>query len=304
MRLLLQGIITALIRPYIVRELPGWGRLSAIFLQDPSDPLWRQAPLREMRNKLTGYLMHLDISHWPDRMTFFLGRWYDLETQLFIAGVLKKGDTVIDVGANRGDFALAAAHLVGESGKVIAFEPNPAPADMLEREISANGIHNITLHRIGLGNENANLILTVPKSNSGGGTLGKSDYSAVDVYQLTVPIMIGDEVLRNERPVLMKIDVEGFECSVLEGMRGVIQKHQPIVITEVVPHFLERCGSSVQQLREIMETLGYQGFRLELRGKTWSGKGVKVSLSRLPEDRGFYDAVWINANQAKPVLSG
>lgn len=51
----------------------------------------------------------------------FLGRWYDLENQLVIDALVNPGDTVVDVGANRGMFTFAAAYQVQRSGRVISF---------------------------------------------------------------------------------------------------------------------------------------------------------------------------------------
>src|SRR5947208_1529536 len=125
-------LVIALVRPYIWHELPGWGKIYAAFIGDyKRNWLWNDFGQRAIREKHTGHLLTLDLAHWADRATFFLGRWYDLPTQLLIRDLLEPGDTVVDVGANRGNFALVASSLVGLTGKVICFEPNPTCVGIL-----------------------------------------------------------------------------------------------------------------------------------------------------------------------------
>lgn len=68
---------------------------------------------------------------------FFLGETNPLETML-MRSILKKGDSFIDVGAHMGWYALNAASIVGNSGKVIAFEPNPSCIDGFKKNIDLN----------------------------------------------------------------------------------------------------------------------------------------------------------------------
>jgi hypothetical protein len=91
------------------------------------DSLWQGAPRKQIRDKIYGTLLNLDLTTWADRTYYFLGRWYDLEMQLLLRSVVSNGETVIDVGANRGEFALVASHTVGKDGKVVCFEPNQCP---------------------------------------------------------------------------------------------------------------------------------------------------------------------------------
>ena len=106
--------------------------------------------------------MNLNLSEWPDRSAYFLGRWHDLATQLCMAKFIKSGDTVVDVGANRGMFALAASKLVGDDGRVISFEPNPDCIFALGHEVSVNSISNIEFHQYALGNSNEELCSPYP----------------------------------------------------------------------------------------------------------------------------------------------
>src|SRR5262245_43203816 len=220
-----QGTIIGLVRPYVIRELFGWGKAYAAFAGDyRRDWLWRNAPIKTIRGKLHGQIMHLDLSKWSDRSAYFLGRWYELGIQLLVSDVLKTGETVVDVGANRGMFAIIASRLVGDGGRILCFEPNPNCLKRLDQEVEANGISNIFVHRFALGDREENLVLSVPTVNSGEGTFGRSAYHLDATYQIRAQVKKGDQLLVHEKPSLIKVDVEGFECKVVGGLAQTITK--------------------------------------------------------------------------------
>jgi FkbM family methyltransferase len=288
----LQDLVIFTARPYVVRELPGWGRLFAAMVGDyERNWFWAAAPIKTIRGKRHGYLMRLDLSKWADRSAFFLGRWYDLSTQLLISDLLEAGNTVVDVGANRGMFALAASRLVGDAGKVICFEPNPNCFSVLDREIASNAISNIVVNKVGLGSREEELLLSVPGINSGEGTFGRSAYGEDAIYQVRAQVKRGDQILAEERPSLIKIDVEGFECNVLAGLSETINKHHPMILTEVVSAHLNRCGASVKKLKALMESLNYRGFLIRLHRA--QGR-YDWQLTDFDEENPLFDALWLH----------
>jgi FkbM family methyltransferase len=295
-----QNVIIATLRPYVVRELPGWGKLYRLVGDYRKDWLWAAAPAKTMRGKLHNYVMHLDLSKWADRSAYFLGRWYDLQGQLFASDVLRPGDTVVDVGANRGMFALTASHLVGKSGKVICFEPNPNCQTILERDISSNRIENITVCRFGLGDREDELTLSVPTFNSGEGTFGSPSTSDDVSYKVRARVKRGDQVLADERVSLIKIDVEGFECNVIAGLAETIKRDKPIIMTEVFPSRLAACGHSVEKLQALMKNLDYHGFTIDLSKQsgtyTWR-------LARFEAPNVVCDAVWLHPDAMRRLAA-
>jgi FkbM family methyltransferase len=238
-----------------------------------------------------GNLVELDLSNWSDRSYYFLGRWYDLEMQLLMAELVEPGETIVDVGANRGAFALAASRVVGSSGKVICFEPNPNCIKILEDEIKLNQIYNISLYQCGLAQKDDTLALTVPVINSGEGSFGRSQYE--DNLVFSVSVHRGDDILSDYEPSLIKIDVEGFETNVILGLSKTIERLSPVVITEVEPSHLERASSSVEELKSVMERLGYKGFKLALRK---SGGRYEWCLGEFDPSKGACDVIWLNAS--------
>jgi FkbM family methyltransferase len=295
LRHVLQKLLIAFGRPYIVRELPGWGMLFRYVIGDyQREAFWKGASEREIVGKMHGYRMRLQISQWSDRNTFFLGRWHELETQLLMKDVLMKGDTVADIGANRGMFTLYAAYLVGPTGKVLSFEPNPEVRSRLERELTVNDIRNVIVFGAGLSDERGTLTLTIPDHNSGEATFGaKFNSGLIAAKQIEVPVLVGDDALASQNPSLIKIDVEGFETRVIKGLRKTLAASKPVVITEVVSGHLKACDSSPEALFALFKELGYEGFHLKLSKKA---DGYEWAISKPQPSDDSYNAVWLHAN--------
>jgi hypothetical protein len=134
-------ILPFLFRPYIRRELPGWGKLFHWLKLggiNNVNPHWRSAPTYTARGKWHGYRMKLDLRDDLDRSTYFLGRYYDSNVQLLLDRLLKPGDTLLDVGANVGSTTLHGAasgsssrgklsdrRAAGDISRVKARDPTP-----------------------------------------------------------------------------------------------------------------------------------------------------------------------------------
>jgi FkbM family methyltransferase len=268
MNKLAQRAAMLVLRPYISMELPGWGRVySLVDGGYQADGDWAWLGTRWVRGKLHGYEMLLDLGHWSNRLTYFLCRLYDLPTQLVLQKYLRPGSTFIDVGGNEGALSLLASRLVGPSGKIIAFEPNPKPRAIFKATIDRNRISNVTINPIGLGDRDETLRLTAPKINSGEGSFGKSNYKPEDTEIIICEIRRGDDVLRNAKPALIKIDVEGFELSVLKGLTETIAENRPPIVMEMISGHLANCGTRPAEIASFMEGHRYRPFKIGTQRK-------------------------------------
>ena len=254
--------------------MPGWGYLYRWFVGSfERDWLWEDSGERWIRGKLHRYEMSLRIAGWSNRQTFFLERFYDLPTQLVLQQALKEGDVFIDVGANEGMMALLGSALVGNSGKVICFEPNVTPRKILEENLQRNGIMNVDVNPFGLGDRNSVHSLFVPYINTGEGSFVGNDSIACGHY-ISCDVFVGDEIINDENPRLIKIDVEGFEGRVLRGLSRTISRSKPILCIEMIEGHLARDGETPKAICEWLIEFGYDCHRMGLANR----KSLALSL--------------------------
>jgi FkbM family methyltransferase len=264
------------------------------------DPRWQDGTPQIMRGKLHGLLLELDLRTWSDRLTWFLGRYYDLGTQLLVGGLLEAGDVFVDIGANEGMISLVASLSVGQQGKVIAFEPNPLPRGIFERNLALNQISNVEVIAAGAGETAGTLDLYVANINSGGGSFalaGKGE-AGLDVVQC--PIVVADEVLAPVSPRVIKIDVEGFEPFVLKGLAQTIARARPAITIEMVGKHLARVDTTPQQLCRTIADHGYVGYLTTLSGPSTD---QRLSFAKIdPAHWRDGDALWLPEECAEAEL--
>jgi FkbM family methyltransferase len=161
------------------------------------------------------------------------GEWAQNELNFMRKYLIREGDTVIDAGSFIGTHVLAFSSIVGDTGFVYGFEPNPYSFIVLEKNIKKNNIHNAKVINIGLGarNEVLNVMDVDFEAALSLGSLklfkehdGNNPYVNVQVETL--------DSLNISRCNFMKIDVEGMEVKVLEGAEKLIKSHSPIIYAE------------------------------------------------------------------------
>jgi FkbM family methyltransferase len=137
----------------------------------------------------------------------------------FLLHVLQPGDTFVDVGANIGTYTILAAKNAG--AHVISFEPIPSTFENLQRNVTANGVNEmVDLRRYGVGDKAGTLYFT--NSIDGMNHVLRDHEIANRTDTVEVPTGTLDDLLNDKRPVLIKIDVEGFEWPVLNGAGRVL----------------------------------------------------------------------------------
>jgi len=196
------------------------------------------------------------------RNGYWCGVFFEEEVESYLLRELHAGDTVIDVGANVGHVALPAAALVGPSGMVLAFEPNPELAGLVEAAAAAQHLP-LRMHPMALGDTAGVFSLRMDPAHTGGATLRSTTDPAMHV-SVPCPVRIGDDVIGAlGGRVLLKIDVEGFELSVLRGLKNTLQRVDHAIL-EVSPEWLGSSG--VETLFSLMAEAGLSGHRLGVDG--------------------------------------
>lgn len=168
------------------------------------------------------------------RMVYFCGA-YEKYMLFFLRDYLahlhKNSVIFADIGANLGNHSLFMSQYVSQ---VHAFEPYEKVRRELEEKITVNNITNIQVHTYGLGAKNKTLPFYAPPAfNLGAGSFSKGHHKG-NHYIADLDIKIGDEVFANFGTVnIVKMDVEGFERYVLEGLKNTLKKDRPLIILEL-----------------------------------------------------------------------
>lgn len=211
---------------------------------------------------VSGMKMHIPASN----MEFFVFQEYEQETAQEFLTVLQEGDVVVDVGAHVGFYTLLGASRIGERGHVYAFEPAPGNFEILNRNISINNLKNITTIKKAVTDKSsvAQLYLYDSVGNSLFTSSTVPDSKTIRVETTSLDCFFQQNEAAVPRIRVIKIDVEGAEIAVLEGMRAIIEKAQSLsVICEVNLGALRRAGKETKELLALLQELN---FRIRLAG--------------------------------------
>ncbi|MGH2919638.1 MAG: FkbM family methyltransferase [Solirubrobacteraceae bacterium] len=142
--------------------------------------------------------------------------------------------TVYDVGANIGFFSLLAARLAGPDGAVESFEPLPAAAAGLRRHVALNDARTVSVHEVAVGAHGGRAQLMAVQEESWSHLAERGRHPDTQGV-LDVEIVTIDELVAGgmRPPGVVKIDVEGAEIDVLDGMAETIRAHSPVIICEL-----------------------------------------------------------------------
>jgi FkbM family methyltransferase len=152
--------------------------------------------------------------------------------------------TVVDLGANIGVYTLLAASLVGEQGRVYAFEPDPDNYALLVKNVEANGYHNVVCRQQAVSDRSGEAPLF---KGEYGVSHSLSTFAAVDPgLSRTVATTSLDDFFRGQGwpPVdFIKMNIEGWECFVIRGMKGVLDRSGNLkMMLEFYPDIISKMG--------------------------------------------------------------
>jgi FkbM family methyltransferase len=212
----------------------------------------------------------LDLNEGIDFALYLFGR-FEPETVRAYRPTVKPGDVVLDIGANVGSHVLFLAEAAGPTGKVIAFEPTAYAYKKLQANISLNPVlaRTITAEQVMLVDGQAT---AVPAAIYSSWPLA-APTEAQHPKHLGVPMntagarhMTLDDYLEGigSPPVrFIKMDVDGYECTVLRGAHKTLRRDKPVLLMEMMPYGLAEAGGSLEELLDLLGAAGYRPFRLD-----------------------------------------
>ena len=162
-----------------------------------------------------------------------LGQRFEPQTVRLLSTLFSPESVVLDIGANIGCTSI----LFGQRARrVVAFEPSPSTFAFLRTNVTRSGLANVELRNHALGATPGRSQLTFAETNRAGGFVSPGTPTSVGHVTEEISVMRLDDVVASlslDAIDLIKIDVEGFELSVLEGGRATIGRFQPIVALEL-----------------------------------------------------------------------
>jgi FkbM family methyltransferase len=169
---------------------------------------------------------------------------------------VRPGATVIDVGANIGYNTVHAAQLAGAHGRVVAVEPTPDNLHVLRHNVAAAKLENVVVAPVAVGRSAGTRELFVRGSVSAVNSLFPQSCYAEVTQVLRVPVVRLDDLVEGEAAVV-KIDVEGGELDVLEGMPRLLRAARVALIVEWHPLLQQLAGYEPDALPQWLLARGW-----------------------------------------------
>ncbi len=182
----------------------------------------------------------------------------------YIQSAIKKGDTVLDIGAHKAGYLYFMLKQVGANGKVYAFEPQSNLYHYIKKLKELFKWDNVTIEHLALSDTPGNQTLYIPinkvnRSSSPGATIvAQKDHSGIGATENVSTETLDAYCNRhNIQPAFLKIDVEGNELRIFQGGIGILRKYKPKIIVEIEARHVGQ--EKVLETFKFMESLGYTG---------------------------------------------
>ena len=190
--------------------------------------------------------------------------WQESDARV-VRQLVHTGDSVIDIGASIGGYTKFLSRLVGASGRVYSFEPNPPIYDFLSYNVQKLKLANVTLYDAALSDNPGFADIVIPQYRWGSechydATL-ETGRAAPDCRRVHVRVGILDSFFANHQEHInfIKCDVNYHELACIRGALRTIRQSKPAILIEVLPD-PDKPGSRAAQLFELLDQIGYGAY--------------------------------------------
>jgi len=181
--------------------------------------------------------------------------------------LIRPGNTVVDLGANYGEYTFLLANLTGGNGKVYAVEPVPETFQILSRVVGKLGLRNVELFNCAVSDKDGSARMEIPLHQYGGNNfymarIVPKQSSPTSLANFEVSCRSLDSLLLNRlvTPVsFVKCDVEGHELAVLKGASQFFERSRPAMMIEV-SGTAEMQDAANNEFFSIMTGYGYKPY--------------------------------------------
>lgn len=232
----------------------------------PTHDLFPNPSLRKLRRN--GHTLTLNVGEWMEWAVYF-----DLKDPTIDAliSLLRPGETVLDVGTNIGSMLTAMARAVGPQGQAYGFEPSRSRFEKCQQRLVFEDLKNAHVAQLALGPSKSHVTIhDIDSRNLGRSQISETKDGVDSVLCLSMDDWLSQRGLKQVH--LIKIDVEGFETRVVQGMSQTLKHFRPLLFIEVDDGNLRSYGSSAAELLGLVRSHGY---------RTYSVAGVEFSDSPL-----------------------
>jgi FkbM family methyltransferase len=257
-------------------------------------PLYNIAPHREQilevlkssNNHYNTSQLNHKVANWSINYHRWLHPWqgdwelrevFTEEILTNLSKIITKGSTVIDIGAQTGNMAVAYSLF---ADKVIAFEPNPATFEVLEKNSKLNP--NIIPYNYAISDEKGPLEFHYSDygfCNGGFATRTKHGIGVtghripIDVYAINLEDFLTENNIKINNVSLIKIDAEGHDKDILKTLTKIIDKHKPVIITEI---YNGLNPDEITNLLDTIHSLGYKAYDEEINKSDIHNLGKEI----------------------------
>ena len=179
-----------------------------------------------------------------------------------VTETLQKGMTCLDVGANIGYYVALESKILGDQGKIIAIEPSPQNFEYLKKNIAMQKAKNIAAFNFAAGDKNGyiNFVSDENESNSGR-VIPDSEVDNWPGQVVKLPVKTIDSFLIEigiDKIDFLRMDVEGYEYHIFQGMKDTIKRSKPIIQIE-----LHKSIMGTETTKKLLEELKNEGYELK-----------------------------------------
>tara|TARA_Y100001949_G_scaffold79296_1_gene67084 strand:- start:766 stop:1608 length:843 start_codon:yes stop_codon:yes gene_type:complete len=199
-----------------------------------------------------------------DGLALSIFKIYEPNQTEIVKKYVHEGDIVVDIGAHVGYYTLLMAQLVGKNGKVYSFEPDPVNFQLLKKSVEINGFENVVLIQKAVSNITDKVKLFLGDNDSAinriyDAKLGDAKES-IDVESIRI-----DEYFKENDELVnfIKIDSEGSEVKIINGMKQFLSRNQELVMmTEFFPFLIKKSGDEPNQYLKSLEKSGFSLYNI------------------------------------------
>ena len=208
--------------------------------------------------KIHNYKMSLDLNDPGISRTLFLVNDREREHAYLLKHIAKPSNTILDLGANIGYYALMESKIVGEEGKIIAIEPHPSNFELLNKNINLNKAKNITSTHAAVTDHDGTTKLHLSKLSNVHSVLPSVNYT--EEKSIDVPSVSIATILKQYKKIdIIRMDIEGFETVILESIIK-INKHKKF--TPSILFELHAKKYREGQMETILKNMSQAGFKI------------------------------------------